>query len=86
VTPVAGPLLSVAGSLFGRQALVEMRRWEARTGGRAHVIRPNRGIAAMARSPLDLFDVSRAPDVYAAAYEQAVHLFSTRPSLARLAA
>jgi NTE family protein len=86
VTPVAGPLLSVAGSVFGRQSVAEMRRWEARTGGRAHVIRPNRRIAALARSPLHLFDVARAPEVYALAHEQAKHLFATRPSLARLAA
>jgi NTE family protein len=86
VAPIAGPLLGVGGRLLGRHAHEEMRRWEARTGGRAHVIRPNRAIAALARSPLHLFDVARAPEVYELAREQALHLFATRPSLAPLAA
>ncbi len=86
VVPIAGPLLGLGGRLLGRQAVAEMRRWEARTGGRAHVFRPNRQIAAMARVPQHLFDQSRASDVYWLAREQALHLQATRPGLAPLAA
>jgi NTE family protein len=86
VAPVAGPLLGLGGRALARHAFTEVRRWEERTGGRAHVIRPNRAIAALARSPQHLFDVSRGPDVYALAREQAAHLFATRPALTPLAA
>jgi len=86
VAPIAGPLLGLGGRVLQRQAAEEMRRWEARTGGRAHLIRPNHAISAMARSPHHLFDKERGADVYAMAFEQASHLFATRPGLAPLAA
>jgi hypothetical protein len=63
-----------------------MRRWERRTGGCAHLIRPHAAIAAMASAPQHLFDKARALDVYPLAYAQAAALFETRPGLAPLVA
>lgn len=86
VAPLAGPLLGPGGRLLERHLGVETWRWERRTGGRAHVIRPNAAIARLARSPHHLFDQSRAAEVYALAHAQAQTLFATRPGLAVLAA
>jgi predicted acylesterase/phospholipase RssA len=86
VAPVAGPVLGAGGRAL--QALLgqEMRDWETRTGGHAHLIRPDTAIAAMVASPTHLFDKARALDVYPMAYDQGVRLLSSRPGLGRLAA
>ena len=86
VAPLAGAVLGAAGR--GLEALLqqETRRWEERTGGRAHLIRPNAAIARMVSSPTHLFDKARALDVYPMAYVQASSLMASRPGLVRLAA
>jgi hypothetical protein len=63
----------------------ELRRWQRETGGKAHLVRPNADVAALARQPLHLFDKSRAQAVYPLAYEQTVRLLADRPGLAALA-
>ncbi len=79
VAPVAGPVLGPGGRLLELRLSEETRRWERRTGGRAHVIRPNAAIAALVNSPLNLFDKARALDVYPMAYVQALQLVASRP-------
>lgn len=86
IAPIAGPMFGLGGRVLERLALEELHRWERRTGGRGHLIRPSRAIAALARSPHHLFDQSRAADVYVMAVDQATRLFATRPNLSSLAA
>ena len=86
VAPVAGPVLGTGGRALELILAEEMRRWERRTGGRAHVIRPNAAIAALVTSPLHLFDKARALDVYPMAYAQGARLIATRPNLMQLTA
>jgi hypothetical protein len=62
----------------------ELGAWQRRTGGRAHVVRPNREIASLARQPLHLFDNKRAKRAYALAYGQTNELLLSRPGFAEL--
>ena len=86
VAPIAGPMFGPGGRTMELLLGEEMRRWERRTGGRAHLIRPDTAIAALASTPLQLFDRARALDVYPMAYAQGARLMATRPNLVRLAA
>jgi predicted acylesterase/phospholipase RssA len=86
VAPIAGPMFGPCGRAMELMLAQEMRRWERRTGGRAHLIRPHAAIAAMASAPQHLFDKGRALEVYPMAYAQAASLFETRPGLAPLVA
>ena len=86
VAPVAGPVLGPGGRALELILAEEMRRWERRTGGSPHVIRPNAAIAALVTSPLHLFDKARALDVYPMAYAQGARLIATRPNLMQLTA
>ncbi|MGZ4666305.1 MAG: patatin-like phospholipase family protein [Frankiaceae bacterium] len=86
VAPIAGPMFAAAGRAMEAMLRREMRRWQQRTGGVVHLIRPNRRIAALARHPLDLFDKDRATEAYPLAYLQAARLAMTSPGLAQLAA
>jgi NTE family protein len=84
VAPVAGPMFGPGGRAMDLKLSAEIRRWQARTGGRVHVFRPTRQIAALARHPLDLFDKSRAAEAYPLAYEQAERRLRVAPELASL--
>ncbi len=86
VAPIAGPVLGPGGRTMQVLLADEMRSWERRTGGRAHLVRPDAAIAALVSSPLHLFDKARALDVYPMAYAQGARLLATRPGLLRLAA
>jgi predicted acylesterase/phospholipase RssA len=86
VAPVAGAVLGPGGRALELLLSEETRRWERRTGGRAHVIRPDAAIAALVSSPLHLFDKARALEAYPMAYEQGARLLRSRPGLVRLAA
>ncbi len=86
IAPVAGPVLRAGGRTMELLLQQEMREWELRTGGFAHLIRPDATIAAMVSSPLHLFDKARALDVYPMAYDQGARLLASRPGLVRLAA
>jgi NTE family protein len=85
VAPVAGPMFGPAGRAMDLKLGAELRRWQARTGGRVHVFRPDRQIADLARHPLDLFDKERAAAAYPLAYEQARQRLLAAPDLASLA-
>lgn len=86
VAPVAGPVLGPGGRALELQLAQESRRWQRRTGGRAHLIRPDREIAALVSQPLHLFDKARALAAYPLAYAQGARLLATRPGLVRMAA
>ena len=86
IAPIAGPVLGAGGRALELLLAEEKRRWSRRTGGHAHVIRPNAAIAALIGSPKHLFDKARALDVYPMAYAQGAALMATRPALSRLAA
>ncbi len=86
VAPIAGPMFGPAGRAMELMLRNELSRRQQTTGGRAHLIRPDRRIASLARHPLDLFDKARAAAVYPLAYAQAARLLATRQALAQLAA
>ncbi len=86
VAPIAGPVLGPGGRTMQVLLADEMRTWERRTGGRAHLVRPDTAIAALVASPRHLFDKARALDVYPLAYAQGARLLATRPGLLRMAA
>ncbi len=86
VAPIAGPMFGPAGRAMELMLRNELSRWQQATGGRAHLIRPGREIASLARHPLDLFDKQRAAAAYPLAYAQAVRLLASRQGLAELAA
>ncbi len=86
IAPIAGPVMGPGGRALALLLTDSTRRWERRTGGRAHVIRPDAAIAALANSPHHLFDKARALEVYPLAYAQGARLMSSRPNLSRLAA
>ena len=83
VAPVAGPMFGPGGRAMEMKLGAEIRRWERATGGQAHVFRPNRRIAALARHPLDLFDKERAAAAYPLAYAQAAAAISRLPAASR---
>jgi predicted acylesterase/phospholipase RssA len=84
VAPLAGPMFGPTGRAMELMLRREIARWQHVTGGRAHVIKPNAQIAALARHPLQLFDNERAKRAYPLAYAQARDLLLTRPGLAQL--
>src|SRR5512135_373932 len=86
VAPIAGPMFGPAGRAMEVMLRREMRRWQQRTGGLVHLLRPDRGIAALTRHPMDLFDKDRAIAAYPLAYQQATHRASAWPALPRPAA
>jgi NTE family protein len=86
VAPIAGAMFGPAGRAMEAMLREELRRWETRTGGRAHLVRPGEDIARLTRHPLQLFDKSRARAVYPLAYEQTQRLLRERPDFAALAA
>ncbi|HVS66912.1 MAG TPA: patatin-like phospholipase family protein [Mycobacteriales bacterium] len=84
IAPIAGPMFGPAGRFMERLLRSELRRWEERTGGVAHLIRPNREIARLAHNPLQLFDRDRARAAYTLAGEQMAKLLVERSELAAL--
>jgi NTE family protein len=86
VAPIAGPMFGPGGRAMEVMLRRELRRWHQRTGGTAHLVRPDIRIAALARHPLDLFDKDRANAAYPLAYEQAFELASSWKVLPQLAA
>jgi predicted acylesterase/phospholipase RssA len=85
VAPIAGPMFGPGGRAMELMLRNELGRWQRSTGGKAHLIRPDREIASLARHPLDLFDKQRAAAVYPLAYAQATRLLATRDGLSGLA-
>jgi NTE family protein len=86
VPPVAGAMFGPGGRAMEVKLRAEVRRWKAATGGTVHVFRPDRGIASLARHPLDLFDKERAVAAYPLAYEQACRELDHREDLRALLA
>jgi predicted acylesterase/phospholipase RssA len=84
IAPLAGRVCGPAGHAFETATTREMRRWQASTESETHLIRPNRAIAMMARTPWALFDYSIARQVYPMAYQQASALLEERDDLRRL--
>lgn len=84
VAPLAGPMFGPGGRALERLLRREISRWTRRTGGEAHLIRPDAEIARLARTPLHLFDNNRAKAAYPLAYAQARSLLVSRPGLAGL--
>jgi hypothetical protein len=79
--------------MFGRAGRVmevllnrEIARWERAHGGSVHLIRPNKAIAGLAKTPRDLFDNALARGVYPLARQQARQLLGSREALAALVA
>lgn len=85
VAPIAGPMFGPGGRAMELMLRNELQRWQARTGGKAHLVRPNAAIAALARHPMQLFDMARAHDAYVLAHAQARRLLGERAGLADLA-
>lgn len=84
VAPIAGPMFGRAGRVMELLLNREIGRWEHAYGGVVHLIRPNKAIAGLARSPLDLFDSDLARAVYPLARQQARQLLDSRDALAAL--
>jgi NTE family protein len=84
VAPIAGPMFGPAGRALELLLRAELHRWQNTTGGKAHLVRPNAAVAALARTPLHLFDKRRAQAVYPLAQRQALDLLRTRSGLAAL--
>ncbi len=87
VAPIAGRVLGARGAVIERQLQIEMQLWRRRTRGHVLYVRPNTEVTRLAgRRVSDLFDVGRARDIYAAAYDeglQCARRFQTRhPTLA----
>jgi NTE family protein len=85
VAPLAGAMFGPGGRGLERLLQREISRWKRRTGGSAHLIRPDAEIAGLARTPLHLFDNARAKAAYPLAYAQTRSLLSG-PVLAPLLA
>jgi NTE family protein len=84
VAPIAGPMFGRAGRVMEKLLSRELRRWERTSGGTVHLIRPNRAIAGLAKTPLDLFRRELARAVYPMGREQARQLIDSRETLAGL--
>jgi NTE family protein len=84
VAPIAGPMFGPGGRAMELMLRRELARWQRSTGGKAHLLRPNAQIAALARQPLHLFDKERAVAAYPMAYAQTRRLVAERPGLAQL--
>lgn len=71
LAPIAGPMFGPAGALAERVLRREVKHWQQENpSGRFWLIRPNRAIAALARLPMNLFDLDRARQCYELAYAQ----------------
>jgi NTE family protein len=84
IAPIAGPMFGPAGRIMERVLRRELRGWQNTTGGKAHLVRPNRTIADLASHPKDLFDTELAKAVYPLARTQVERLLATRPGIAGL--
>ncbi|HEX4429637.1 MAG TPA: patatin-like phospholipase family protein [Frankiaceae bacterium] len=82
VAPIAGPMFGRAGRVMEVLLKREIGRWERAGGGGVHLIRPNKAIAGLAKSPRDLFDTALARAVYPLARQQARQLLDSRDALA----
>jgi NTE family protein len=71
VAPIAGPMFGPGGRTMELMLRREIGNWQRRTGGKAHLVRPNKEIASLARQPMHLFDNNRAKRAYSLAYGQA---------------
>lgn len=78
IAPIAGPMFGPAGRTMELMLRREISRWERRTHGKVHFIRPNTQIARLARTPLQLFDVQRAAAAYELALTQTASLICDR--------
>lgn len=84
IAPLAGNVCGPGGRAAERITTREMRQWQASTQSETHLVRPNRAIARMARTPWALFDRAIARQVYPMAYQQASALLEEREDLRRL--
>jgi predicted acylesterase/phospholipase RssA len=84
VAPIAGPMFGRAGRVMELLLSREIGRWERAVGGAVHLIRPNRAIAGLARTPLDLFNSDLARAVYPLARRQARRLLESGDALTGL--
>jgi NTE family protein len=81
VAPLAGPMFGRAGRVMEGLLNRELRRWQRASGGVVHLIRPNREIARLAKTPLDLFNHALAKEAYPLAREQVGRLLESRDAL-----
>jgi predicted acylesterase/phospholipase RssA len=86
IAPLAGHVCGPAGRTAERITTHEMRQWQGCTQSETHLVRPNRAIANMARTPWALFDYAVAREVYPMAYQQASALLDERDDLRSLVA
>ena len=84
VAPIAGPMFGRAGRVMEVLLNREIARWERANDGGVHLIRPNKAIAGLAKSPLDLFNTELARAVYPLARQQARRLIESREALSGL--
>lgn len=84
VAPIAGPMFGRAGRVMESLLNRELRRWQRVSGGVVHLIRPNRLIAGLAKTPMDLFNNELAKEAYPLAREQVGRLLETRDALVGL--
>ncbi|HWC34559.1 MAG TPA: patatin-like phospholipase family protein [Mycobacteriales bacterium] len=78
IAPIAGPMFGPAGRTMELMLRRELSRWERRSGGTVHFVRPNTQIARLARTPRQLFDVQRAAAAYELALAQTASLINDR--------
>jgi hypothetical protein len=82
IAPLAGHVCAATGRAVEIVTTREMRQWlAASAGSETHLVRPNRAIANLARTPWALFDYSIARRVYPMAYQQATELLEEREDL-----
>ncbi len=86
VAPIAGPMFGRAGRVMEVLLNREIARWQRAHGGNVHLIRPNKAIAGLAKTPRDLFDNALARSVYPLARQQARQLLDSRDELAAFVA
>lgn len=84
IAPVCDPVLGPLGRAVGIQLRYEMRRWESRTGGRAHLVTPSREVLRVLPRVWSIFDVPLAERVAVAARSQVERLLDEDPALAAL--
>ena len=84
VAPIAGAVLGRTGRALEVLLRREVRHWQQINGGQAHLVRPNRRIAALVRHPLALFDKELAVRVYPMAYEHTTGLLDDLGSICDL--
>jgi hypothetical protein len=73
VLPISSSMFGPAAVLVERQIRRELNRWRAvNPGSQTIVVRPEPAIAALARRPHHLFDVTRARRCYELAYASGI--------------